>query len=55
MKLYFHPVSTTCRTVMYPNVRRWLANMRALPSWSKVNEAFYGYAQAVKDQPFITP
>ena len=39
----------------YPNVQRWLANMRALPTWSKVNEAFYGYAQAVKDQPFLTP
>jgi len=39
----------------YPNVRRWLANMRALPTWNKVNEAFYGYAQAVKDQPFLVP
>jgi len=39
----------------YPNIRRWLSNMRALPTWPKVNEAFYGYAQAVKDQPFLTP
>ena len=39
----------------YPNICRWLNNMRALPTWSKVNEAFYGYAQAVKEQPFLTP
>jgi glutathione S-transferase len=37
----------------YPNLRRWLSNMKALPSWSKVNEAFDGFAHAVKDQPFV--
>lgn len=39
----------------YPNLRRWLSNMKALPSWPKVNEAFNGYVHAVKDQPFLTP
>lgn len=37
----------------YPNLRRWLSNMKALPSWPKVNEAFDGYVHAVKDQPFV--
>jgi glutathione S-transferase len=36
----------------YPNIQRWLANMKRLPSWPKVNEALYGYAEAVKDQEF---
>ena len=27
----------------YPNIRRWLANMKARPNWDKVNEAFYQY------------
>lgn len=39
----------------YPNIRRWLSSMKALPSWPKVNEAFDGYAHAIKDQPFLTP
>jgi glutathione S-transferase len=38
----------------YPNVRRWLSNMKALPSWSKVNEAFNGWSHSVKDQKFVT-
>ena len=36
----------------YPNVKRWLDNMKKLPSWGKVNEAFYGLVEAVKAQPF---
>ncbi|MGH8314182.1 MAG: glutathione S-transferase family protein [Steroidobacterales bacterium] len=27
----------------YPNISRWLGNMKALPSWTRVNEAFYKY------------
>jgi glutathione S-transferase len=38
----------------YPNVNRWLENMKALPSWPKVNDAFYGFVDAVKDQQFRT-
>lgn len=38
----------------YPNVKRWLDTMSRLPSWPKVNEAFYGLRDAVKGQPFVT-
>ena len=41
-----------CDFSAYPNIQRWLANMKRLPSWPKVNEALYGYAEAVKDQTF---
>jgi glutathione S-transferase len=27
----------------YPNVARWIGNMKALGNWAKVNEAFYKY------------
>ena len=38
----------------YPNVERWLGNMKKLKSWPKVNEVFYGFAGAVKGQKFVT-
>ena len=38
----------------YPNVRRWLAAMKKLPNWDKVNEVFNGLVQSVKDQKFVT-
>jgi glutathione S-transferase len=41
-----------CDLSAYPNVKRWLDNMKKLPSWPKVNEAFYGLIEAVKAQPF---
>jgi glutathione S-transferase len=41
-----------CDFSKYPNVERWINGMRKLPSWNKVNEAHYGFASAVKDQPF---
>jgi glutathione S-transferase len=36
----------------YPNIRRWLDNMKKLKSWPKVNEVFDGFAASVKDQKF---
>jgi len=36
----------------YPNVKRWLNNMKKLPSWGKTNEVFYGLVESVKNQPF---
>jgi glutathione S-transferase len=38
----------------YPNIKRWLDNMAKLPTWPKVNEAFYGLVQTFKDQTFVT-
>jgi len=38
----------------YPNVKRWLDTMKRLRSWNKVNEVFYGFRDAVKEQQFVT-
>jgi glutathione S-transferase len=43
-----------CSFGAYPNVCRWLGRMKALPSWPKVNEAFYQYIVAPnKDKEFV--
>lgn len=42
-----------CDYSKYPNVARWIGNMKKLKSWDKVNEVFYGFAGAVKDQEFV--
>ena len=42
-----------CDFGAYPNVKRWLDTMKRLRSWPKINEALYGYAEAVKGQPFV--
>lgn len=41
-----------CDFSAYPNVRRWLGNMKGLKSWDKVNEAFYGMLGAFKEMKF---
>ena len=38
----------------YPNVKRWLDTMKKQPSWGEVNQAFYGFAEAVKGMQFQT-
>ena len=44
-----------CNFSAYPNLSRWLGNMKALKSWAKVNEAFYQYVVAPgKDKEFVT-
>jgi len=35
--------ATGCDLRAYPNITRWLGNMKALKNWSKVNEAYYKY------------
>ena len=43
-----------CTYAAYPNVTRWLDRMRALPSWNKVHEAFYGFAGSLKGKSFVS-
>ena len=38
----------------YPNVQRWIGNMKKLDSWARTNEQLYAFANAVKDAPFVT-
>ena len=42
-----------CDFASYPNIKRWLGNMKRLPSWPKVNEVFYGLVESVKGQRFV--
>jgi glutathione S-transferase len=42
-----------CDFSKYPNVQRWIANMKKLKSWPAVNEVFYGFAASVKDKEFV--
>jgi glutathione S-transferase len=35
----------------YPNVERWLGNMKRLKNWKQVNEAVDGFAASLKDAP----
>ncbi len=37
----------------YPNVRGWLARMKALKNWKKVNEAIDGFGASLKGQPMV--
>ncbi len=41
-----------CDFAAYPNVQRWVANMKTLKSWQTVNAALYGLRDMVKDQQF---
>jgi glutathione S-transferase len=43
-----------CNYAAYPNIERWLGNMKALKSWSKVHEAFEGFAGSLKEKSFVT-
>jgi glutathione S-transferase len=42
-----------CDFSKYPNVDRWIGNMKKLKNWGKINEVFYGFQSMVKDQPFV--
>ena len=43
-----------CKFGAYPNVCRWLGNMKKLKSWVNVNEAFYKYVvDPNKDKEFV--
>lgn len=38
----------------YPNVAKWFANMKALPSWAPASEALDGFAASLEGQQFVT-
>jgi glutathione S-transferase len=42
-----------CGYGAYPNIERWMGNMKALKSWSKVHEVFDGFAASLKDKSFV--
>ena len=41
-----------CDFGAYPNLKRWYERMKALKSWNKVHEVFYGFAGSMKDARF---
>lgn len=41
-----------CEFNAYPNICRWLGNMKKLPSYAKVYEVFNGFVASTKGQPF---
>ena len=41
-----------CDFAAYPNVKRWLDNMKKLKSWDQVNEVFNGFVAANKGKEF---
>jgi|SRR5579863_3367890 glutathione S-transferase len=42
-----------CDFSKYPNVVRWMNNMKKLQSWGKINEVFYGLVENVKNLQFV--
>jgi glutathione S-transferase len=43
-----------CDFSAYPNIRRWLGNMRALESWPVVFESFDRFADSLREKAFVT-
>ncbi len=41
-----------CDFSKYPNIDRWLNNMKKLKTWPKINEVFYGYKESLKGKSF---
>ena len=42
-----------CTYAEFPNVQRWLGNMKKLSSWASVNEVMYGFAASMKGKEFV--
>ena len=42
-----------CDYSPYPNVERWLGDMKRLASWRKTNEVIDGFAASLKDTKFV--
>jgi glutathione S-transferase len=43
-----------CTYQDYPNVRRWLGTMKALPHWAEVHQVSDGFAASLKDKQFVS-
>jgi glutathione S-transferase len=43
-----------CTYEGYPNVQRWIGNLKRLKSWDAVNGVMYGFAGSLKGQQFET-
>ena len=41
-----------CKFEGYPNVQRWVGNMKKLGSWSSTNEVMYGFAGSMTGKSF---
>jgi glutathione S-transferase len=37
----------------YPNIARWLNNMKKLTAWKEINETFNGFVAAGKGKEFV--
>ena len=37
----------------YPNIKRWMNNMKQLKNWTQVHTAFDGFAASLKGKTFI--
>ena len=42
-----------CDLSVYPNVCRWLNNMKKLKNWNEVNQVFTGFAAGNKGKTFV--
>lgn len=42
-----------CDFSAYPNIQRWVKNMKALKTWPKVHEVIDGFAASMKDKQFV--
>lgn len=42
-----------CTYEGFPNVQRWLGNVKKLASWPAVNEVMYGFAASMKGKDFV--
>ena len=40
-----------CNLAPYPNISRWLKNMKDRKNWTKVNQPFYDLQASLKDMP----
>lgn len=41
-----------CKYEDYPNVRRWIGNMKSLEHWAEVHEVFEGFAASLRGKEF---